>query len=181
MAQANEVQSAKSNAKSNRLTTKYGINGIPLLSVLDSLSLPLLTGYEFMHLIFENLLPNLALFWSGNFKNLNQDQPFVLNKHVWDAIGASTAASKSTIPSCYGAAVPNITTDWSSFLAEAWSQWALSIGPILLNHGFEHTKYYNHFCNLVHIINLCLQYQLSCEELEEIRTGFIKWVRNYEK
>jgi hypothetical protein len=181
MAQANEVQSAESNAESDRLAIKYGINGVPLLSVLDSLSLPLSTGYEFMHLVFENLLPNLALFWSGNFKSLNQDQPFVLDKHVWEAIGASTAASKSTIPSCYGAAVPNIATDRSSFSAEAWSQWALFIGPIVLNHRFKHIKYYNHFCDLVRLINLCLQYQLSDEELLEIRTGFIEWVKKYER
>ena len=181
IAQANEVQSAKSNAESDRLATAYGINGVPLLSVLDSLSLPLSTGYEFMHLIFENLLPNLALFWSGNFKTLNQDQPFVINKHVWDSIGALTAASKSTIPSCYGTAVPNIATDRSSFSAEAWSQWALFVSPIVLNHRFEHIKYYNHFCDLVRLINLCLQYQLSGEELVEIRMGFIKWVKDYEK
>ena len=181
MTQANKVQSAESNAESDRLAMKYGINGVPLLSVLDSLSLPLSTGYEFMHLVFENLLPNLALFWSGNFKTLDQDQPFVLDRHVWDNVGTLTAASKSTIPSCYGAAVPNIATDWSSFSAEAWSQWALFIGPAVLNHCFKHDKYYNHFCNLVCLINLCLQYQLSDDELLEIRTGFVKWVQKYEK
>jgi hypothetical protein len=181
MAQANEVQSAESNAESDRLAIKYGINGVPLLSVLDSLSLPLSTGYEFMHLVFENLLLNLALFWSGNFKNLNQDQPFILDKHVWEAIGTSAAASKSTIPSCYGAAVPNIATDRSSFSAEAWSQRALFIGPVVLNHCFKHVKYYNHFCDLVRLINLFLQYQPSDDELSEIRTGFIEWVDKYER
>ena len=94
MTQANKVQSAESNAESDRLAMKYGINGVPLLSVLDSLSLPLSTGYEFMHLVFENLLPNLALFWSGNFKTLDQDQPFVLDRRVWDNVGTLTAASK---------------------------------------------------------------------------------------
>ena len=156
MTQANKVQSAELNAESNRLTMKYGINGVPLLSILDLLSLPLSTGYEFMHLMFENLLPNLALFWSGNFKTLDQDQPFVLNRCVWDNVGTLTAASKSTIPSCYGAAVPNIATNWSSFSAEAWSQWALFISPAILNHRFKHDKYYNHFCDLVHLINLVI-------------------------
>ena len=181
MAQAKEVQSAKSDAEANRLAFKYGINSVPLLGVLDSLSLPLSTGYEFMHLVFENLLPNLALLWSGNFKTPNQDQLFVLDRHTWEDIGALAAASKSTMPSCYGAAVPNIATDWSSFSAEAWSQWGLFIGPVILNHRFKHIKYYNHFCDLVHLINLCLQYQLSDNELLEIRMGFIEWVRKYER
>ena len=181
MAQANEVQNAKSNAESERLATKYGINGVPLFGVLNSLSLPLSTGYEFMHLVFENLLPNLTLLWSGNFKNLNQNQPFVLDRQVWEEVGALTAASKSTMPSCYGAAVPNIAADRSSFSAEAWSQWALFIGPIVLNHRFKHEKYYTHFCQLVRLINLCLQYQISDDELLEIRTGFVEWVTKYEK
>lgn len=149
ISQVNQVQYAKSNAESYRLATEYGINGVPLLSVLDSLSLPLSTSYKFMHLVFENLLLNLTLFWSGNLKTLDQDQPFVLERHVWDAIGASTAMSKSTIPLCYSAAVPNIATDRSSFSAKAWSQWALVIGPIVLNHRFKNVKYYNHFCDLV--------------------------------
>ena len=103
MAQANEVQSAKTNAKSERLATEYGINGVLLLSVLDLLALPLSTGYKFMHLVFENLIPNLALLWSGNFKGFDKNQPFVFSKTVWEAIGATTAASCSTMPSSYGA------------------------------------------------------------------------------
>jgi hypothetical protein len=78
MVQANEVQSAETDAKSERLAMEYSINGVPLLGVLDSLVLPLSAGYEFMHLVFENLIPNLALLWSGNFKNLGKNQPFKL-------------------------------------------------------------------------------------------------------
>ena len=95
MTQAHKVQSAETNTLSEKLATEYGINGIPLLSILDSLSLPLSTGYEFMHLVFENLIPNLTLLWSGNFKGLNKDQPFVFSKTDWEAIGAATAASWS--------------------------------------------------------------------------------------
>ena len=92
LAQAREVQLAETNAKSERLAMKYGINGVPLLTVLNSLSLPLSTGYEFMHLLFENLIPNLMLLWSGNFKGLDKDQPFVFSKTDWEGIGAATAA-----------------------------------------------------------------------------------------
>jgi hypothetical protein len=180
MAQANEVQSAGTNAQSERLATEYGINGVPLLSILDSLSLPLSTGYEFMHLVFENLIPNLTLLWSGNFKGLDTDQPFVFTKTVWEAIGTATAASRSTMPSCYGAVVPNIATDRSTFSAEAWSQWALFVGPVVLNGRFSDKRYYNHFCNLVKLISLCLKFEISQEDLSWIRHGFIDWVKKYE-
>ena len=181
MAQASEVQSTKINAQSDRLATEYGVNGIPLLSVLDSLSLPLSTGYEFMHLVFENLIPNLALLWSGNFKGLDTNQPFVFSKAVWEAIGATAAASQSTIPSSYGAAVPNIATDRSTFSAETWSLWALFVAPVVLNGQFSDKRYYNHFCDLVRLINLCLKFEISRAGISQIRHGFIRWVKKYEE
>ena len=181
MAQAHEVQLAETNAKSERLAMKYGINGVPLLTVLDSLSLPLSTGYEFMHLLFENLIPNLALLWSGNFKGLDKDQPFVFSKTDWEAIGVATAASRSTIPSSFGAPVPNIAADRSTFSAESWSQWALFVGPVVLNGRFPKKRHYRHFCDLVRLINLCLKFEFSKKDIAEIREGFICWVEKYEK
>ena len=157
------------------------VNGVPLLGVLDSLALPLSTGYEFMHLVFENLIPNLALLWSGNFKNLDKNQPFVFSKTVWEAIGTTTAASRSTMPSSYRAAVPNIATDRSTFSAETWSQWALFIGPIVLNGQFPNKKYYDHFCELVELINLCLKFEFSKDDISKVRGGFIRWVEKYER
>ena len=181
MAQARNIQAAETNSQSERLATEYGINGIPLLSVLDSLSLPLSTGYEFMHLIFKNLIPNLALLWSGNFKGLDTNQPFVFSKTIWEAIGETTAASHSTIPSSYGAPVPNIEADRSTFSAETWSQWALFVGPVVLNGRFQNKQHYDHFCDLVGVINLCLKFELSREDISKVREGFICWVEKYEK
>ena len=40
LAQANQVQSASSNAEADRLSKKYGIKGGPVLSYLASLMLP---------------------------------------------------------------------------------------------------------------------------------------------
>jgi len=181
MVQATEVQSAKTNTKSDRLSTKYGINSIPLLSILNSLALSLSTGYKFMHLVFENLIPNLALLWSGNFKGLNKNQPFVFSKTVWEAIGAANTVSWSTMPSSYGAVVPNIVTDLSTFSTKTWSQWALFVGPVVLNGHFPNKKYYNHFCNLVRLINLCLKFEFSKEDIAQIRHGFIQWVQKYKR
>ena len=181
MTEANEVQLANKNTKSERLATKYSINSVPLLSILDSLALPLSTGYEFMHLMFENLIPNLVLLWSGNFKGLNKNHPFVFSKAVWEAIGETTAASQSTMPSSYRATVPNIAIDRSTFSAEAWSQWALFVGPVVLNGWFPHRKYYDHFCDLTVLINLCLRFEFSKDDLLKIRVGFIEWVKKYER
>jgi hypothetical protein len=68
MAQAKEVESAPTEIQQEELAKAYGIKGVPLLSALRSLRFPQLFPYDFMHLIWENLIPNLILFWSGHFK-----------------------------------------------------------------------------------------------------------------
>lgn len=72
-----------------------------------------------MHLIWENLLKNLVLHWTGEFKGLDDGvESYELEKSVWKAIGEATAHAGSTIPSAYGAHVPNIATDGVYILAE---------------------------------------------------------------
>jgi hypothetical protein len=137
MAQAKEVQSAETNAPSEKLAQQHGINGVPLLSILDSLDLPLSTGYKFMHLVFKKIVPNLALLWSGSFKNFDRAQPFVFDKTVWDAIGAAAGVSRVTMPSSYGARVPNIVINRLCFSAETWFQWVLFVGPVVLDGQFS--------------------------------------------
>ena len=150
---------------SEKLAQQHGINGVPLLSVLDSLVLPLSTGYKFMHLVFEKIVPNLTLLWSGSFKNFDRAQPFVFDKTVWDAIGAAAGVSRVTMPSSYGARVPNIVINRLCFSAETWFQWVLFVGPVVLDGQFSKKKYYIHFCKLVGLINLCLRYELSRDDI----------------
>ena len=71
--QAVEVQTALTSTASERLATKYGIKGLPLLSALTSLSFPLSFPYNFMHLIWSNLIVNLIHLWTAKFKNLDHD------------------------------------------------------------------------------------------------------------
>jgi hypothetical protein len=182
LAQAAEVDAAVNNVNADHLAKTYGIKGRPLLSFLDSLSFPCCFPYDFMHLIYENLIKNLVLLWTGEFKGLDEgNESYKLTRTVWEAIGEGTAASGSTIPSAYGSRVPNIAQDKSGCTADMWSFWALYIGPILLRNRFQNAKYYKHFVKLVTLLNLCLQFEISSEEIEKIRDGFIKWVREYEK
>ena len=182
LAQAAAVDAAITNVNADHLAKTYGIKGRPLLSFLNSLSFPCCFPYDFMHLIWENLIKNLVLLWTGEFKGLDEgNESYELTRTVWEAIGEGTAASGSTVPSAYGSRVPNVVQDKSGCTADMWSFWTLYIGPILLRNRFQHTKYYKHFVKLVTLLNLCLQFEISSEEIEKIRDGFIKWVREYEK
>ncbi|TDL13665.1 hypothetical protein BD410DRAFT_846724 [Rickenella mellea] len=134
-----------------------------------------------MHLIYENLLKNLILLWTDEFKGLDEGSGcYTLSKAVWEAVGQATAASGSTIPSAFGARPPNIASDRSNFTAENYSFWALYIGPILLRNKFRDRKYYDHFVDLIVLLNICLQFELTVYDVETIRTGFVHWVQKFE-
>jgi len=133
-------------------------------------------------LIWENLIPNLILLWTGGFKGLDEgvgEHQFLPN--VWESIAAATAAAGSTIPSAFGARPPNPATQRSSYSAEAWSIWTLYLGPVLLRRRFRKQRYYKHFIELVKLLRLCLQFEITTEEIQTIRGGFIDWVGDYEK
>jgi thiol-disulfide isomerase/thioredoxin len=180
--QAQEVQFAPNAAVSERCAKACGIKGIPLLSHLSSLFFPTSFPLDFMHLIFENLIKNLVLLWTCKFKDVDAGSgSYELSPEVWEAIGEATAASGATIPSAYGARPQNVAQDKSACTADSWSFWALYLGPVLLRNRFRRDKYYDHFIELIKLINLCLQFEISHEDIETIRAGFITWVEGYEK
>ncbi|KAJ7745839.1 hypothetical protein DFH07DRAFT_869646 [Mycena maculata] len=135
-----------------------------------------------MHLIWENLIKNLILLWTGDFKGLDEGTgEYELGKAIWEAIASRTSSASDTIPSAYGSRVPNIAKDRPNVSAEMWSFWTLYLGPVLLRRRFRSSKYYVHFIQLVCLLNICLQFEISDAEIEEVRVGFIAWVERYEE
>ena len=155
--QGKEVQLAPNKTKSDQLSRKYGIKGVPILASLKSLSFPLSFPYDFMHLIWENLINNLIMLWTGKFKGLDEGkEQYEIKASVWDSIGMATAQSGSTIPSAFGPHPPNFTNQKSACSAETWSFWTQFLGLVLLWRKFRKQKYYNHFVDLVKLITICL-------------------------
>jgi hypothetical protein len=135
-----------------------------------------------MHLIFENLIPNLVLHYTGGFKGFDTGtESYQLHPSVWEEIGKATAASGSTIPSQFGRTVRNIASNKGSFTAEAWSFWTLYLAPVLLRNRFLKDTYFKHFIKLVRLLNMCLDWEYSTAKFGEMREGFVEWVEEYEK
>ncbi|KAI4294218.1 hypothetical protein K525DRAFT_213175 [Schizophyllum commune Loenen D] len=182
VAHAKEVQTAATNAEAEVLSRAYGIKGIPALSHLPSLSLPNCAPYDLMHLIFENLLPNLIKHWTGKFKGLDDGkEAYQFTQAIWEAIGLDTADAGRYYPSAYGPRVPNIAQDRSNFSAEMASFWMSYIGPVVLKRRFSKPKYYKHFVDLVCLVNKCLQFEITTDEINKVREGFKEWVVTYER
>jgi hypothetical protein len=182
MDQAHEVQFAATATAEESLAKQYGVKGIPILSCLSSLFFPLSFPYDFMHLIYENVIKNLVLLWTGTYKGLGQGTgSYQLSPTVWDAIGAATAAGGDTIPTAFGARPPDVSKDRTACTADTWSFWLLFLGPVLLHNKFQRPIYYKHFIEFVKLIHLCLQFEYSSGDIALIRTGFANWVEEYER
>jgi hypothetical protein len=133
MAQVEEVQNTTTCTDANKLAKLYGIKGVPYLSLLPSLNFSKSFPYDFMHLILENLIKNLVLHWTGEFKHFGVvKKSYEFPTAVWNAIREVTGKSGSTIPSAFGSCVPNVATHQSQMSAEMWSFWTLYLGPVLL-------------------------------------------------
>ena len=182
MAQAREVQYAPSGAESDRLAKSYGIKGIPVLSALSSLSFPDSFPYDFMHLIWENVVKNLMNLWAGTYKDLDKgSEEYQIRGPIWEEVGKASLESGPSIPYVFGPRPPNVASDKISWTADTRSFWFQYVAPVLLRGRFLHDKYYDHFIHLVRLINMCLQFEITEEEVDEIREGFILWVEKYEE
>ncbi len=68
-----------------------------------------------MHLM-ENLLENMVLHWTGDFKGLDAGkEDYILDPRVWETIGEATEKSSATIPSAFGRKLLNIAEDRAYF------------------------------------------------------------------
>ncbi|KAI0770690.1 hypothetical protein C8Q74DRAFT_1202285 [Fomes fomentarius] len=135
-----------------------------------------------MHLLWENVVKNLMMLWTRQYKGLNAGcEEYELHPNVWDAIGEASAHSGNMIPGVFGPRLPNVASDKMSWTADTRSFWIQYVGPVLLDNRFIHRRYYDHFVLLVCLIRRCLQFELKIVEITEIRQGFIKWVQDYEK
>ena len=152
------------------------------MSLLGLIDLPHSFPFNFMHLIFENLIPNLIHHYTSDFKDLNcGTEDYQLPKSLWEAICKAGAKLGNTIPSCFGAQIPNLKSEHSHMTTKTWSFWAMYLGPALLKGKFLKPKYYKHFTQLVDLVHLCVSFKIKWSNIEVIRAGFIKWVEGYER
>jgi hypothetical protein len=133
MRQARTVAASADGTEEAELSKMTGIKGVPILSCLSSLSLPHSFPADFMHLAYENVLPELLDLWTTNYKGFDSgEEEYSLTNSVLNAVGDALHVSGNTIPSYFGCRTPNPITERFQFTAEAWAMWSLLIAPILL-------------------------------------------------
>ncbi|KAG9080681.1 hypothetical protein FRC06_006281, partial [Ceratobasidium sp. 370] len=119
--------------KQEELSQATGIVGRPIFAYLKFVDLSSSFPYDIMHLLFENLVPNMIWHWTGKFKWLDQGNgAYELAPGDWEEIGRCTAQATRTIPSAFIGTIPDIAEDGNLFKAEAHSFWIQHMAPILL-------------------------------------------------
>ncbi|KAJ7211543.1 hypothetical protein B0H12DRAFT_1033453 [Mycena haematopus] len=163
----------------NDIAKFYGIKGMPALRRVGSLHFGKSAPWDFMHLPFENIAPNLVKLWSGKYKGLDTgSEDYEISEDVWTEIWAETAAATRHIPADFVRVLPD---NPGYFTAEAWCFWIIYMAPILLAGRFRDEKYHAHLCQFSEIIKSCISFQLTYSEIDDLEENIIDWVKKYEE
>jgi hypothetical protein len=140
--QLDEIEAAQTEARRKNLAQEYGLNSRSIFTYLRSIDLAMCAPYDAMHLLFENLVPNMIRHWTGHFKGLNQGSgSYQLTQEQWDKIGKLTETAAHTVPSFFVGTLPNIAQDGNLYKAEAYSFWFQYLAPILLHSRLREPYY----------------------------------------
>jgi Transposase family tnp2 len=164
---------------------EYGVAQYSMFYQLDTIDFPRSFPNDVMHLIFQNVVPNLFRWWSGEFLPKNEDDPdyvdeLAIPKPIWRDIGSDMERSLRSIPSSYGKSLRNIQKYNKSFKAEEWSNFLLHYSSVLL-HDRLRQDLFEHYGKLVAAIDLAIDYEISNENIRCIKSLLIDFVSEYEE
>ena len=176
-----EISCQRTKTKKNEIAKSYGIKGMPALRRVHSIDYARGIPWDFMHLLFENVIKNLVNLWMGKFKDLDDGiEDYIIPAAIWADVGKETVSAVKDIPSSFVRSLGNIADEQGGYTAEGWAFWFLYLGPILLK-GRLQSRYYGHFLQLVKIIKTCIKFSLSHNDIDKLEEDIISWVLVYER
>ncbi|CAE7227515.1 unnamed protein product, partial [Rhizoctonia solani] len=175
------IESAPNTAAQKQLAQRFGLNARPIFSRLRSLDLSTCAPYDAMHLLFENLVPNLINHWFGTFKGLDEGSGnYLIVPEGRIKIGKLTKKAARTTPSSFVGRLADIYEDRHLYKADDYSYWFQYLGPVLLKEWLPR-KYYEHYLLMRDIIGMVLQFEITYDELDELEQMVNQWVSQYEE
>lgn len=140
-----------------------------------------------MHVLFENVMPQLLLCWRGKYKNEKDDKGkeqadqrgFVLSDAAWEELKSEVAASNTMVPSQFAPYVNPIDRK-SYWTAETYSYFMMFLGPIVMKDRLP-SAYYRHFVELSEITKVLVKIDMKRTEADMLTGRLIKWVKDFER
>ncbi|KAF8752833.1 Transposase family tnp2 [Rhizoctonia solani] len=176
-----QMEAAPTQTRRKQLAQEFGLNSRSIFAYLRSINLATCAPYDAMHLLFENLVPNLIKLWTGKFKGIDEGSgSYELDKSAWELVGKLTAAATRYIPSFFVGTLQNIALDGHLFKAEAYAFWFQYLAPILLD-GQLKEPYFSHLKLMRDILALCLQFEITYQDIDLLQDMINAWVADYER
>lgn len=176
-----ELTQAETVAEYKQIQQEFGVTCVPILGLLPSIDIVKSFPYGLMHLLFENLAPNMVDHWKGTFKKLSPaGSPYILSDDTWKKIGEETIGSIRTTPSTMIRAMPDIWLHATKYTAESWAFWITWMAPYLLEDRLP-ARHYRHLLLLVDIIKIATSLEITPEMLDELDAKMRQWHAEYEE
>ncbi|OJT14659.1 hypothetical protein TRAPUB_8784 [Trametes pubescens] len=136
-----------------------------------------------MHLFCKNIIPNLVDLWMGHFKLFPNKGtgPYEIPSTIWVKIAQETTEVVKDIPSAFVSSIPDLIKGRKLWTADIWTFWFMYIAPIVLHNRFQDNKYYDRMCDLITIMDMTLQFEITNTELKDLCSHIIKWVETYKE
>ena len=84
------------------LAMELGIKGMPTWTCVGSINYACGVPWDFMHLLFENVVKNLVYMWMGKFKGLDAgSEEYIIPPAIWKEIGQETVNAVKDIPGAF--------------------------------------------------------------------------------
>ncbi|KAG9093159.1 hypothetical protein FS749_014971, partial [Ceratobasidium sp. UAMH 11750] len=177
----NNLDTALNKTERKKIARDCGINSRSIFARLKSINLAHCAPYDIMHLLFENLVPNLIRHWTGNFKGLDEGTGnYRLSPADWATIGRLSAAATRTVPSAFVGTIPDIAEDGHLYKAEAYSFWFQFIAPVVLKDRLPE-PYYEHFLRMREIFIWVIHHEITMDQITELERMVNEWVADYER
>ena len=140
-----------------------------------------------IHVLFENISPQLLALWRGSYKNEKDDKgkdvddgrDFVFDDATWEEIKAEIQSYNRMVPSQFAPYVNPIDRK-SYWTAETHSYFLMHLEPIVLRDRLPRL-YYQHFLLLSEITKVIIKIEITVDEINKLERDLLKWVRDFEK
>lgn len=154
---------------------------------IDSIRCPWSFPVDLMHVLYENIMPQLLALRQGTYKTqqtlgnakAKHGDDFVLPKSVWTTMCREVELSNHTTPAQTAPSVGHLMTK-THWTAETHSYFLMFLGPILLRHRLP-DRYYDHFISLSEIAKRLTMQEIETDQLPSLRRDIVRWVQGFER
>jgi hypothetical protein len=134
-----------------------------------------------MHLVYEDVVPNMLKIWEGKFKRFDdRGADYQISSAEMEELAENLVKSGRIIPSTVVGFIENIVTRRSYWTANHWRLFTEHLGPIVLR-GRLPAENYEHFLELSDLMRSFRSVSIPRDGLGELERRLFAWVEKFER